>query len=156
MTTRRRCGRTVTIETPRSIITRNKSPDIPFDRSVNAYRGCEHGCIYCFARPTHAYLGLSPGLDFESKLFAKPSAAKLLRAELSKRGYTAKPLAMGTNTDPYQPIEATLPNHAQHPRSIARIRSSSDDHHQVRPRYRRPRPAKRSLPRKTLLPWRFR
>ena len=96
----------VSIEQPRSIITRNTSPDLPFDRSINAYRGCEHGCIYCFARPTHAYLGLSPGLDFETKLTAKPSAPALLRAELSKRNYVAKPLAMGTNTDPYQPIEA--------------------------------------------------
>jgi len=98
---------TVTTETPRTIISRNTSPDIPFDRSVNAYRGCEHGCIYCFARPTHAWLGLSPGLDFESKLTAKPTAPALLRAELSKRGYTPAVLAMGTNTDPYQPIEAT-------------------------------------------------
>lgn len=97
---------TVSIETPRTIITRNTSPDLPFDRSVNAYRGCEHGCIYCFARPTHAYLGLSPGLDFETRLTAKPSAPTLLRAELSRRGYTPRPLAMGTNTDPYQPIEA--------------------------------------------------
>lgn len=98
---------TTTIEQPRTIITRNTSPDIPFDRSVNAYRGCEHGCIYCFARPTHAYLGLSPGLDFESRLFAKPTAPKLLRAELSRKGYVPAALAMGTNTDPYQPIEAT-------------------------------------------------
>ncbi|UAJ09458.1 PA0069 family radical SAM protein [Polymorphobacter megasporae] len=98
---------TVTIETPRTIITRNTSPDIPFDRSVNAYRGCEHGCIYCFARPTHAYLGLSPGLDFESRLFAKPTAPALLRKELSRKGYMPAVLAMGTNTDPYQPIEAT-------------------------------------------------
>ena len=97
----------VSIETPRTIITRNASPDIGFDRSINAYRGCEHGCIYCFARPTHAYLGLSPGLDFESRLTAKPSAPVLLRAELSKRGYQCRPIAMGTNTDPYQPIEAT-------------------------------------------------
>ena len=96
----------VAIETPRTIISRNASPDIPFDRSLNAYRGCEHGCIYCFARPTHAYLGLSPGLDFESKLTAKPDAPRLLRAELSKRGYACAPLAMGTNTDPYQPIES--------------------------------------------------
>ncbi len=95
----------VTIERPKTIITRNSSPDIPFDRSINAYRGCEHGCIYCFARPSHAYHDLSPGLDFESKLFAKPNAAKLLREELSKRNYVAKPIAMGTNTDPYQPIE---------------------------------------------------
>ena len=98
---------TVTRETPRTIISRNTSPDIPFDRSLNAYRGCEHGCIYCFARPTHAYLGLSPGLDFESRLVAKPSAPALLRAELSKRNYVPAVLAMGTNTDPYQPIEAS-------------------------------------------------
>ncbi|KQM41488.1 PA0069 family radical SAM protein [Sphingomonas sp. Leaf10] len=96
---------TVTIEQPRTIIARNTSPDMPFDRSINAYRGCEHGCIYCFARPTHAYHDLSPGLDFETKLFAKPEAAKLLRAELGKPGYVARPIAMGTNTDPYQPIE---------------------------------------------------
>ena len=95
----------VTVETPRTIISRNTSPDVPFDRSINAYRGCEHGCIYCFARPTHAYLDLSPGLDFETKLFAKPDAAALLRAELGKRGYDCAPIAMGTNTDPYQPIE---------------------------------------------------
>ncbi|MDF0488594.1 PA0069 family radical SAM protein [Sphingomonas sp. H39-1-10] len=97
---------TVTVETPRTIITRNSSPDISFDRSINPYRGCEHGCIYCFARPTHAYLDLSPGLDFESRLFAKPDAPALLRAELGKRGYVVQPIAFGTNTDPYQPIEA--------------------------------------------------
>lgn len=96
---------TVTIEKPKSILTRNSSPDTGFDRSVNPYRGCEHGCIYCFARPTHAYHDLSPGLDFESKLFAKPDAAKLLHAALSRPGYEAKSLALGTNTDPYQPIE---------------------------------------------------
>lgn len=96
---------TTTIEHPRTIITRNASPDVPFDRSINAYRGCEHGCIYCFARPTHAYHNLSPGLDFETKLFAKPSAPRLLRAELAKRGYQPATIAMGTNTDPYQPIE---------------------------------------------------
>lgn len=95
----------VQIEKPRSIISRNDSPDIPFDRSVNPYRGCEHGCIYCFARPTHAYMGLSPGLDFEAKLFAKPDAAKLLERELAKPGYKVRPIAIGTNTDPYQPIE---------------------------------------------------
>jgi DNA repair photolyase len=95
----------VTIEKPRVIITRNDSPDIGFDRSINPYRGCEHGCVYCFARPTHAYQGLSPGLDFETKLFAKPNAAELLEKELSKPGYEAKTMAMGTNTDPYQPIE---------------------------------------------------
>ncbi|MGL4313810.1 MAG: PA0069 family radical SAM protein [Sphingomonas sp.] len=95
----------VTVEHPRTIIARNQSPDIPFDRSINPYRGCEHGCIYCFARPTHAYLDLSPGLDFEAKLFAKPDAPALLRAELGRPGYQAKPIAFGTNTDAYQPIE---------------------------------------------------
>ncbi len=95
----------VSEERPRSVITRNQSPDIPFDRSLNPYRGCEHGCIYCFARPTHAYLGLSPGLDFESKLVARPKAAEVLERELCKKGYQADVLAMGTNTDPYQPIE---------------------------------------------------
>ena len=96
---------TVTIERARTIITRNQSPDVPFDRSINPYRGCEHGCIYCFARPSHAFHDLSPGLDFETKLFAKPDAAALLRAELGKRDYRCAPIAMGTNTDPYQPIE---------------------------------------------------
>ncbi|MCA0406537.1 MAG: PA0069 family radical SAM protein [Proteobacteria bacterium] len=88
-----------------SIITRNESPDIPFDRSINPYRGCEHGCSYCYARPSHAYLGLSPGLDFESRLYAKLNAAELLERELSKPGYTPKEIALGANTDPYQPIE---------------------------------------------------
>jgi len=96
---------TVTIEQPRTILTRNNSPDIGFDRSVNAYRGCEHGCIYCFARPTHAFHDLSPGVDFESRLFVKPKAAQLLHAALSRPGYEVAPIAMGTNTDPYQPIE---------------------------------------------------
>src|SRR5262245_56226106 len=96
---------TVTIDSTRKIITRNESPDISFDRSINPYRGCEHGCIYCFARPTHAYLGLSPGLDFETKLFAKPEAPKLLERELAAEGYVARTIAIGTNTDPYQPIE---------------------------------------------------
>lgn len=95
----------VTIEKPKSIISRNASPDIGFDRSLNAYRGCEHGCAYCYARPTHAYMGLSPGLDFESRLFVKPDAARLLERELGAPGYQVKPLALGTNTDPYQPIE---------------------------------------------------
>jgi DNA repair photolyase len=95
----------VQVERPRTIITRNASPDISFDRSINPYRGCEHGCVYCFARPTHAYMGLSPGLDFEAKLFAKPDAARLLDKELSKDGYTPRTIAIGTNTDPYQPIE---------------------------------------------------
>ena len=96
---------TVTIERAKSILTRNRSPDLGFDRSVNAYRGCEHGCIYCFARPTHAYHDLSPGVDFESRLFVKPDAAKLLHGALSRPGYDCAPIAMGTNTDPYQPIE---------------------------------------------------
>src|ERR1041385_6149269 len=96
---------TVTIERPKSILTRNSSPDIGFDRSINAYRGCEHGCIYCFARPTHAYHDVSPGIDFESRLFVKPNAAQLLHAALSRPGYDCRPIAMGTNTDPYQPIE---------------------------------------------------
>jgi DNA repair photolyase len=95
----------VQVEKPRTIITRNESPDISFDRSINPYRGCEHGCVYCFARPTHSFMGLSPGLDFESKLFAKPDAAKLLDKELSKQGYEPRTIAIGTNTDPYQPIE---------------------------------------------------
>jgi DNA repair photolyase len=95
----------VSIDASRSIITRNDSPDLPFDRSINPYRGCEHGCIYCFARPTHAYLGLSPGQDFEAQLFAKPKAASLLASELRRPGYKVKPMALGTNTDPYQPIE---------------------------------------------------
>ena len=96
---------TVTDDASRSIIARNNSPDVGFDRSINPYRGCEHGCVYCFARPTHAHLGLSPGLDFESRLFAKPKAAALLRRELARPSYRPAPIAMGTNTDPYQPVE---------------------------------------------------
>jgi DNA repair photolyase len=96
---------TVTIDATRKIIARNDSPDLSFDRSINPYRGCEHGCVYCFARPTHAYLGLSPGLDFESKLFMKPNAPELLERELSAPDYSPKTIAIGTNTDPYQPIE---------------------------------------------------
>ncbi len=92
----------------RTIIARNTSPDISFDRSINPYRGCEHGCIYCFARPTHAYLGMSPGIDFESRLFAKPNAAELLAKELSAPGYVPRTIAMGTNTDPYQPLEKKM------------------------------------------------
>ncbi len=95
----------VTEEHPRTILTFNNSPDIAFDRSINAYRGCEHGCVYCFARPTHAFHDLSPGLDFETRLFAKPNAAQLLRETLNKPRYTPRPIALGTNTDPYQPIE---------------------------------------------------
>jgi DNA repair photolyase len=95
----------IQVETPRRIITRNQSPDISFDRSINPYRGCEHGCSYCFARPSHAYMGLSPGLDFESRLFVKPDAAKLLERELAEPGYQPATIAIGTNTDAYQPIE---------------------------------------------------
>ncbi len=117
----------VQIEKARTAITRNTSPDIPFDRSINPYRGCEHGCIYCFARPTHAYMGLSAGLDFEAKLFAKPDAPRLLERELAKPGYEPKVIAIGTNTDPYQPIEKEwrimrqileVLNRANHPVSI--------------------------------------
>ena len=96
---------TVTADSTRKIIARNDSPDISFDRSINPYRGCEHGCVYCFARPSHAYLGLSPGLDFESKLFVKPNAPELLERELAAPRYVPKIIAIGTNTDPYQPIE---------------------------------------------------
>ena len=95
----------VRIEQVRTIIARNESPDIPFNQSINPYQGCEHGCIYCYARPSHAYLDLSPGIDFETKLFAKPNAAELLKAELAKPGYVCDPIALGSNTDPYQPIE---------------------------------------------------
>ena len=98
----------VTPDTSRTVIVRNTSPDIPFDRSINPYRGCEHGCVYCYARPTHAYLGLSPGLDFETRLLAKLDAASLLERELSTPAYQCQPIALGTNTDPYQPVERRL------------------------------------------------
>jgi DNA repair photolyase len=96
---------TVTTDNTKTIINHVRSPDLPFDRTINPYRGCEHGCIYCYARPSHAYLDLSPGLDFESRLIAKPQAAALLRKELSKPRYQCQPIAIGTNTDPYQPID---------------------------------------------------
>jgi len=99
---------TLTPDATRTIIARNRSPDVPFDRSINPYRGCEHGCIYCFARPTHAFLGMSPGLDFETRLFFKPDAARLLDAELRNPKYACDVIAMGTNTDPYQPVERGL------------------------------------------------
>ncbi|MEC7257432.1 MAG: radical SAM protein, partial [Pseudomonadota bacterium] len=95
----------VTTEVPKTVISYNRSPDLPFDRSINPYRGCEHGCIYCFARPSHAYLGLSPGLDFETRLIARPSAPDVLARELRAPRYRVAPVAIGTNTDPYQPIE---------------------------------------------------
>ncbi len=122
---------TVTVDATRKIITRNDSPDISFDRSINPYRGCEHGCIYCFARPTHAYLGLSPGLDFESKLFVKPDAPKLLERELSAPGYAPRTIAIGTNTDPYQPIEREHQVMRAHPRSAGALRPSGRHRHQV-------------------------
>ena len=115
----------VTEQTARSIISRNQSPDIPFDRSVNPFQGCEHGCIYCYARPTHAYLGLSPGLDFETRLYAKTNAAELLAKELCKPGYAPSLIALGANTDPYQPIERRL----EITRSILRV--LSDFNHPV-------------------------
>ena len=99
---------TLTPDATRRIISYNDSPDLPFDRSINPYRGCEHGCIYCYARPSHAYLGFSPGLDFETRLVFKPDAAALLRAELAKPDYTCAPIALGSNTDPYQPVERDL------------------------------------------------
>lgn len=117
----------ISLETPRRIITHNQSPDLPFSQSINAYRGCEHGCPYCFARPTHAYLGLSPGLDFETRLTAKPDAAFLLKKELQAKNYVCSPIALGTNTDPYQPIERQYQitreilkvlEHHQHPCTI--------------------------------------
>jgi DNA repair photolyase len=98
----------VTLERARSIISHNQSPDVPFEQSINPYRGCEHGCSYCFARPTHAYIGLSPGTDFETRIFAKPDAANLLRQALRRKGYVCRTIALGTNTDPYQPIERKL------------------------------------------------
>jgi len=107
----------------RTIIARNTSPDVPFDRSINPYRGCEHGCVYCFARPTHAWLGFSPGLDFETRILFKPDAAKLLRKELSDPKYRCQMIAMGTNTDPYQPAERQM----QITRSI--VRTLADFHH---------------------------
>ncbi|RWR10530.1 PA0069 family radical SAM protein [Paenirhodobacter populi] len=98
----------VTVERPRSVITRNQSPDLGFDRSINPYRGCEHGCIYCFARPSHAWLGLSPGLDFETRIVARPEAPTVLARELRRKGYRVAPIGIGTNTDPYQPVEAKI------------------------------------------------
>jgi DNA repair photolyase len=103
-----RVATTLSVDATRTIIARNDSPDIGFDRSINPYRGCEHGCIYCYARPSHAYLGLSPGLDFETRIFYKPQAAALLAAELRKKGYNCRPIALGSNTDPYQPAERRL------------------------------------------------
>jgi DNA repair photolyase len=103
-----RLATTLHVDTARSIISRNRSPDLPFEQSLNPYRGCEHGCIYCYARATHSYLDLSPGQDFETQIFYKPHACELLRAELAAKSYTVSPIALGTNTDPYQPVEREL------------------------------------------------
>src|SRR5665213_2893644 len=104
----RSLNETVLPDRARSMITTNDSPDVGFDKSINPYRGCSHGCVYCFARPTHAYLGLSPGLDFETRLFYKDNAVQLLRAELGKRSYRCKPIALGINTDGWQPLERRM------------------------------------------------
>jgi DNA repair photolyase len=119
---------TVALDTSRKVIARNDSPDIGFDRSINPYRGCEHGCVYCFARPTHAYLGLSPGLDFESKLLAKPDAPQLLEKELAAESYEPRMIAIGTNTDPYQPIERDHkePRASTAPRRLEALRRLSE------------------------------
>jgi DNA repair photolyase len=115
----------VRLERPRSAISRNVSPDLPFDRSVNPYRGCEHGCIYCYARPSHAFLNLSPGLDFETRLVARPGIDMVLAAELARTGYAVAPIALGTNTDPYQPVEA------DHGLTRALLRVLADHRHPV-------------------------
>ena len=120
----------LTRDATRTIIARNNSPDIGFDRSINPYRGCEHGCIYCFARPTHAYLGLSPGLDFETKILFKPEAARLLRLELAAPKYKCAVIAMGTNTDPYQPVERELAGDARDPAGAVGLQPSSGHRHQ--------------------------
>ena len=130
----------VTWEKPKNIIARNESPDIPFDRSINPYRGCEHGCFYCYARPTHAYMGLSAGLDFETKLFAKQGAAELLERELASPKYRPAPIAFGANTDPYQPIERQY----RITRSLIEVleagRPSAHHRHQIEPHFARSRP----------------
>ncbi|MBA3909077.1 MAG: radical SAM protein [Rhodobacter sp.] len=113
------------LERPRSAITYNRSPDLPFDRSINPYRGCEHGCVYCYARPSHAFLNLSPGLDFETRLIARPGIARVLATELRRPAYTVAPIAIGTNTDPYQPIER---EHGLMPQILAVL---ADFHHPV-------------------------
>ena len=128
----------VTVEVPRKVITRNSSPDLSFDWSINPYRGGEHGCIYCYARPSHAYLGLSPGLDLETQLIARPQATNVLLRGLRAKGYLPQTIAIGTNTDPYQPIERDRKNFARAFAGVVRVRSSGRDHHQGRvshPRY---------------------
>ena len=128
----------------RSILSSNTSPDVPFNRSVNPYRGCEHGCIYCYARPTHEYLGLSAGLDFETRIFVKPRAPELLRAELSRRSWTPQVLAMSGVTDPYQPIEHRLELTRGCLAVLAAFSQPRGGHHEERPRHPRPRPPGRA------------
>ena len=108
-------------ENPKKILTKNMSPDVPFDQSINPYRGCEHGCTYCFARPSHSYMGLSAGQDFETRIFVKKNAADVLRRELSAKSYKMSPIAFGTNTDPYQPLEKTAANYQKPFRGFARM-----------------------------------
>ncbi len=137
---------TVTVEKPKSIIAWNRSPDIGFDRSINSYRGCEHGCIYCFARPTHAFHDLSPGLDFETKLFAKPDAAKILREELAKPGYVVR---LDGDRDQHRSLPADRGEMADHPVGAGgarRDQASGDDHDQVGPGAARPRHPRRRWP----------
>jgi len=131
----------VTPEAARVIITRNDSPDVGFDRSINPYRGCEHGCIYCYARPAHAYMGLSPGLDFESKLFFKPDAGRLLERELSNPRYSPDVIHIGGNTDPYQPQERGAAGDARGDRGAGALQPPLLDHHQVGPDSARSRPS---------------
>ena len=117
-------------EAARSIISRNDSPDIPFTQSINPYRGCEHGCVYCYARPSHAYVDLSPGIDFETRLFYKADAARLLRAELARPGYRCQTIMLGANTDPYQPVEKRLGVTREILEVHAADAPSGGDHHQ--------------------------
>ena len=140
---RRHVRTTVTVEQPRTIITRNKSPDVPFDRSINPYRGCEHGCIYCFARPSHAFHDLSPGLDFETQAVRQAERRRPCCApNWPSPATSCQPIALGTNTDPYQPIESEWRITRAGARGAGRVRPPGDDHDQVRPRRPRHRPAR--------------
>ena len=135
---------TVLPDRARSVITTNDSPDVGFDQSINPYRGCSHGCVYCFARPTHAYLGLSPGLDFETKLFYKADAVKILEGELAKPKYVCKPIALGINTDGYQPLEKRLEVTRGILARAGALPASGHHRHQERADPARPRFAARS------------
>ena len=121
----------VEVDSARTVIARNKSPDLPFDRSINMYRGCEHGCSYCYARPSHTYLGLSAGLDFETRLFAKLDVATQLRRELDAPSYRCKPIALGANTDPYQPIEKQYQLTRQNSGGVVGISAPVDDNNKI-------------------------